>query len=185
MRGDHSPRRPTRSIITADQYELGFVSSGVCTASANRGSALRGLPGGFLSRRPTLKARPARTGVPGARSLRAGVEGPPAAQAPPEAILCDVGIRPHAKALHVDRECALHLAKIALLIGLSKSRSHSAARRPAGAADAMHEVFGLARHVVVHDVRHVRHIDTARCDIGCHQHPMLSLRKAAQCGITL
>ena len=52
---------------------------------------------------------------------------------------------------------------------------------PTGAADAVHIVFSLLRHVVVDDVRDAVDVQTALRDISCDQHADASVTKAFEC----
>ena len=54
--------------------------------------------------------------------------------------------------------------------GACKADGNPVAARAAGAADAVHVVFGLHRQVVVDDVRDALHVDAARGDVGGHEH---------------
>ena len=44
-----------------------------------------------------------------------------------------------------------------------------------GPPDAMHEVFGDLRQIVIHHVRDPFHVNAARRDIGGHQHAVVSV----------
>ena len=50
----------------------------------------------------------------------------------------------------------------------------------ARAADAVHVIFRMLWHIVVHHVAHAGDIETAASDIGGHQHFKFTVAKALQ-----
>src|SRR5215469_5155952 len=77
-------------------------------------------------------------------------------------------------------QSTLDLLESVRLVWSSKGRRHSTACSPARSPHAMHKIFGFPGKVVVHHVRNVGNINTPRYDVGCHQHAMATLGKAAQ-----
>ena len=62
-----------------------------------------------------------------------------------------------------------------------RERGGGAARaRAAGAADAMDEVFGHLRQVVIHHVRDALHVDAAGGHVGGHQDAIVAVLKALE-----
>ena len=52
--------------------------------------------------------------------------------------------------------------------------------RTTGAADAMHVIFGMLRHIVINDVTDTGDIETARGDVGCDHHFVLATLETFQ-----
>ena len=69
--------------------------------------------------------------------------------------------------------------------GIAKVWAVPAARCASGAAHAVDKVLRFLGQIVVDDVRHVRHIDAARRNVGRHQHAVRAVGKALQRGNTL
>jgi len=90
-----------------------------------------------------------------------------------------------AEAFRVDGEDFFHLAKHVLFIGGGEGGGDSAGGVAAGAPDAMDEVFGFARHVVIDDVGDVGDVDAARGDVSCDEDAVTALRKAFEGGVAL
>jgi hypothetical protein len=62
----------------------------------------------------------------------------------------------------------LDLADFAALAASAESGCSTARARAAGAADAMNEILGYLRQVVIHDVCNSLYVDSASGDIGSH-----------------
>ncbi len=83
-----------------------------------------------------------------------------------DAILFGSGLAVCGDSFNLDAELALELKEIRALFPQEKSGSDAAFTGAAGAADAMDEVFGNVRKIVVDDVGDVLNVDTASRDIS-------------------
>ena len=77
-------------------------------------------------------------------------------------------------ALNLLLQETFYLLEIALVVGGDKRDGASVAFGTCRSSDAVHVVFGVARHVVVDDHGDVVDVDAAREDVGGHEHIDLS-----------
>ena len=77
---------------------------------------------------------------------------------------------------------ALQLEEIGALFPQEESGGDAAFSRPACAADAMNEVFGDVRQIIVDDVGNVLDVDAAGCDVGGDEYAILPALEAGEGG---
>ena len=82
----------------------------------------------------------------------------------------------------LDAQLALKLKEIGALFAQKECRGDAAFSGAAGAADAMDEVFGDIRQIVVDDMRDVLNVDAASGDVGGYQDAVLPALKAGEGG---
>src|ERR1700722_17253974 len=93
--------------------------------------------------------------------------------------------RLHPKPLHRNLERPLNLLQVAALIRLGKGVSDALLIGPSSTANTMNKVLRNLRHVVVHDVRDVVDIESARSHVGRDENPVSAPGKALQRSATL
>ena len=75
---------------------------------------------------------------------------------------------------------ALDVPHVLLLVGRREGDREALGARTAGTTNAVHVILGLLRHVVVDDQRDVLDVDTARGNVGGHQHAVLTALEAVE-----
>jgi hypothetical protein len=87
-----------------------------------------------------------------------------------------------AEAVNLQAQRALELENVGALVAGEESGRYAVLTCAAGAANAMDEIFGELREIVVDDVSDVVDVDAARGDVGGDENVIATLLKASEGG---
>src|ERR1700688_1899342 len=90
-----------------------------------------------------------------------------------------------AHALDFDSQCAFQLKELGTLFLDEQRGSYAVSAVAASSADAVDEIFGHFRQVIINDVGDVFNVNTARREVGGYQNAIASLLKSSEGGGTL
>ena len=88
------------------------------------------------------------------------------------------------RSIFAPRTCSMLLDQVLVLTG-DERESVAGLRDAAGPADAVRVSIRRVRDIIVDDMGYAQHIDTAGCDIGCHENLVRAVAEAVECFLAL